>query len=179
MRIRRISVRHVDPVRFFDIDELSDLVVIAGPNGVGKTRLVSHLLGCFSNIGGNNKNSNFIIEATDNSESKTWGTSSLTTQNLEDAQKLQMLLQQTRRRRNFKSSIIYYESNRTIQKIKPLSFQFDFPDPWEEDVSWDLSFQGLANRWEDTQHAIFKKIQNQKNSIASRAIQLKNKAMAV
>ena len=174
MRIRKISVRHVDPVRFFDIDELSDLVVIAGPNGVGKTRLVSHLLGCFSNIGSHHQqNSDFVIEATDNSENEIWGTSSLTTQNLEDAQKLQMLLQQTRRRRNFKSSIIYYESNRTIQKINPLNFQFDFPDPWEEDVSWDLSISGLASRWEDTQHAIFKKIQNQKNSIANRAIQLK------
>lgn len=174
MRIRRISVRHVDPVRFFDVDELSDLVVIAGPNGVGKTRLVSHLLGCFSNIGSHHQqNSNFVIEATDNSENEIWSTSSLTTQNPEDAQKLQMLLQQTRRRRNFKSSIIYYESNRTIQKINPLNFQFDFPDPWEEDVSWDLSISGLASRWEDTQHAIFKKIQNQKNSIANRAIQLK------
>ena len=174
MRIRNISVRNVNPVRVFDIDELSDLVVIAGPNGVGKTRLVNHLLGYFSNIGGNNpKTSSFIIEATDNSESKIWGTSSLTTQNPQDAQKLQELLQQTRRRRNFKSSIIYYESNRTVQKIKPLNFQFDFPDPWEEDVSWDLSFRGLANRWEDTQHAIFKKIQNQKNLIANRAIQLK------
>ncbi len=153
------------------MDNLSDLVVIAGPNGVGKTRLITGLLQYFQNFSGNNPS--FIIEATNSNEETLFGAKSINTANPQDAQKLQGLLQKNRRRRNLTSSIVYFESDRSIQKVQPLTFQFDFPDPWEEELGWNLSFGGLANRWQDTQHAIFKKIQSQKSSIATRAIQLK------
>ncbi len=172
MRIKRISASGIAPIKRFDVDDLSDLVVIAGPNGVGKTRLVNGLLNYFYNP--NVSDPNFTIEATSNTESEVWEKNKLETTEASDAQMLRALLHQNRRRRNFTSSVINYESNRSIQKVKPLNFEFDFPDPWEEDVSWDLSFGGLVNRWQDTQHAIFKKIQSQKTSIANRAIQLRN-----
>lgn len=172
MRIRTISATRIEPVKTFEVDGLSDLVVIAGPNGVGKTRLVTALLSQLQNLNGSNPA--FIVEATDRSERDAWDKSELDTRNAQDAAKLKSLLQQNRRRRNFKSSVIYYESNRSIQNIQPLKFQFDFPDPWEENVGWQSTFGGLASRWQDTQHAIFKKIQSQKVSIANRAIQLKS-----
>ncbi len=68
---------------------------------------------------------------------------------------------------------MYFESNRSIQNIKALAFQFEYDDPYEEQVGWNQSFGGLASRWQDTQHAIFKKIQSQKSSIAAQAVQLK------
>ena len=172
MRIKRISAGNIAPIKCFDVDHLSDLVVIAGPNGVGKTRLVNGLLNFFQSLHTNDPN--FTIEATSRTESDAWNKKQLDTRKSSDIESLRTLLHQNRRRRNFTSSVIYYESNRSIQKVKPLSFQFDFPDPWEEAVSWNLSFGGLANRWQDTQHAIFKKIQSQKTSIANRAIQLRN-----
>ena len=172
MRIKRISVGEIAPIKRFDVDNLSDLVVIAGPNGVGKTRLVNHLLEYFYNFA--SEDLNFTIEATSNTESEAWGKPKLETLEVSDAQMLRTLLHKNRRRRNFTSSVIYYESNRSIQRVKPLDFQFDIPDPWEEDVAWDLSFSGLAHRWQDTQHAIFKKIQSQKTGIANRAIQLRD-----
>lgn len=171
MRIRAITATNILPVKNFQVDNLSDLVVIAGPNGVGKTRLITGLLQYFQNFTGNNPS--FIIEATNSNEETLFGSKSINTANPQDAQKLKGLLQKNRRRRNLTSSIVYFESDRSIQKVKPLAFQFDFPDPWEEELGWNLSFGGLANRWQDTQHAIFKKIQSQKSNIASRAIQLK------
>jgi predicted ATPase len=160
------------PVKQFNVEDLSDLVVIAGPNGVGKTRLVSGLLAHFRNTAQHNVH--FQIEATDESETSAWGKGSLDTSNAVDLQSLRAMLQQNKSRRNFKSSVLYYESNRSIQNIKPLTFQFEYADPYEEKVGWDLSFKGLANRWQDTQHAIFKKIQSQKVAIANRAIQLRS-----
>ncbi len=171
MRIRAITATNILPVKNFQVDNLSDLVVIAGPNGVGKTRLITGFLHYFQNISGNNPS--FIIEATNSNEETVFGSKNIDTANPQDSQKLRGLLQKNRKRRNLTSSIVYFESNRSIQSVKPLTFQFDFPDPWEEELGWNLSFGGFATRWQDTQHAIFRKIQSQKSNIASRAIQLK------
>ena len=179
MRIKRISATNIPPVENFIVDDLKDLVVIAGPNGVGKTRLIDGILDYFRTHqpirrGRHNANPSFIIEATDRSERDTWNLPQLDTTIPEQAAALTGLLQQNRRRRNFRNSVLYYESNRTIQQVNPLQFTFDLPDPWEEDISWDFALSGLKDRWEDTQHAIFKKLENQRTSIGNRAIQLRN-----
>ena len=179
MKIKKITANDIPPIKTFMADELKDLVVIAGPNGVGKTRLVNGILNSLRSPGPSKRGRHltklsFIIEATDKSEREVWGTSELDTLIPEQAATLQNSLHQVRRRRNFRNSILYYESNRTIQQVQPFAFQFDIPDPWEEDISWDFALGGLNNRWEDTQHAIFKKLENQRTSIGNRAIQLRN-----
>ena len=179
MKIKKITATDILPVKNFMADDLKDLVVIAGPNGVGKTRLVNGILSYFQmskpkKRSGHVSNPSFIIEATDQSERDAWGVPELNTTIYEQATTLQNFLRQNRRRRNFRHSVLYYESNRTIQQVKPFAFQFDIPDPWEEDVSWNCALGGLSNRWEDTQHAIFKKLENQRTSISNRAIQLRN-----
>lgn len=50
MRIKAIRARNISPVKVFEVESLSDVVVIAGPNGVGKTRLVNALLAYFQNL---------------------------------------------------------------------------------------------------------------------------------
>ena len=44
MKILAFDARDVPPVKRFSLDDMSDLVVIAGANGVGKTRLIDGLL---------------------------------------------------------------------------------------------------------------------------------------
>jgi len=171
MRIREIAVSAVPPIRCFRTNTLSDVVVLAGANGVGKTRLVETLIQNFSSL--NNPNVRLAIEATDPEESEQWHKATLDTSNRADAEVLRQTLQQNRRRRNFRSSVLYFESNRSIQQVKPFAFSWDMPDPWEENISWNYALTGLRNRFQDTLHAIFRKIQNQRNSIAIRAQQLR------
>ena len=178
MKIKKITAI-IPPIKNFMADDLKDLVVIAGPNGVGKTRLVNGVINYFQTFQSKSRRTgvphwNFVIEATDQSESDAWGRSELDTTGIDQVATLQSFLQLSRRRRNFRNSILYYESNRTIQQVKPFAFQFDMPDPWEEKVSWNCALTGLNNRWEDTQHAIFKKLESQRTSIANRAIQLRS-----
>lgn len=170
MRITEVHATNIPPVASFNASGLSDVVIIAGVNGVGKTRLVTSLLTYFNNFRGN---AHFIINATSPEERKSWGKTTLDTSNLQDVNLLQSTLKQNKRRRYYRSGILYYESNRAIQNVQPLQFAFDFPDPWEEVVAWNIFLQGLTNRFQDTLHAIFKKIQSQRTSIANRAIQLK------
>ena len=151
MRIKKIAATNIPPVENFIVDDLKDLVVIAGPNGVGKTRLVDGILSYFQTAPPNRQgrhmtNPSFIIEATDQSERDAWGLPELDTTIYEQTTSLHKFLRQNRRRRNFRNSVLYYESNRTIQQVKPFAFQFDMPDPWEEVVSWDLALGGLRSR---------------------------------
>ena len=172
MRIDKFTSRNIPPVQLFEVDHLSDLVVIAGPNGVGKTRLVDAMLHYFRTF--NQSGASFEIVATCDEEIALWGKPRLATLEATDAQKLRQTLEKNQRRRNLQSTIVYYESDRSIQNIKPLQFQWEFADPWEEQISKDVSFNLFKSRWQDTIHAIFKKIQSQKSAIATRAIQLKS-----
>lgn len=171
MRIKDIHVTNALPVELFDVKGISDIVVIAGPNGVGKTRLVSALISHFQTL--DTKNIWLRIQATSDDEIAEWGKRELDTSAQEDSHILKRMLQKNRSRRNLKSSVFYYESNRSIKKIQPLAYQWDMPDPWEERIPWSLTFGGLASRFEDTLHAIFKKVQTQKTSIANKAISLR------
>lgn len=171
MRIRGIRALDVPPVRNFEVTDLSDVVVISGPNGVGKTRLISAVLNHFRQPSAGQVG--LVVEATDADERDAWGKGSLDTGDPADAQLLTAMLQQNKRRRNFRSSVLYYESDRSIQKIQPLQFQWEIDDPYKEQVSWDMTIGSLHDRFQDTLHAIFKKIQSQKSSIATRAVELK------
>ena len=171
MRIRDIEATGIPPVSNFVATELSDIIVLAGANGVGKTRLVEAFLNYFNSFSGNNPA--FRIEATHSSEREQWRKNMLDTRIPADVALLQHTLQQNRRIRNFLSSVLYFESDRSIQKVKPFQFTWDIADPWNEDVPWNFAFSGLRNRFQDTLHAIFKKIQSQRSSIAIRAQQLK------
>ena len=179
MRIKQISATNIPPVETFIADDLKDLVVIAGPNGVGKTRLIDGILNYFRmfqpNMPGRHLNNpSFIIEATDPSECEAWSQQELDTTIPEQATALTDFLRQNRKRRNFRNSVLYYESNRTIQEVDSSPSPFHLPDPWEEDVSWDFALGIFSDRWNDTQNAIFKKLEYERAAIGNQAIQLRN-----
>lgn len=91
LRIKKIIALEILPVKNFQVDNLSDLVVIAGPNGVGKTRLILSLLNNFQNL--NESNISFEIEATNRNEEEIFGKKIIDTSISEDAGKLTSLLQ--------------------------------------------------------------------------------------
>ncbi|WP_417593071.1 AAA family ATPase [Parasphingorhabdus sp.] len=170
MRITKISVDNVPPVKKFHVDSLSDLIVIAGANGAGKTRLVSHILLAFQKPA--LSNIQFSIECTNEEELEQFGKQVIDSTDRGQRSKLQTMLQQNRQRRNFKSGILYFESDRSIAPVQPLAFSFEFADPYTESIGWNVPMQPLKNRWQDTQHAIFKKILTLRNQLGSRAMQL-------
>ena len=88
------------------------------------------------------------------------------------------MLQANRRRRNLRSSILQFESDRTIQNLQPYAFTWDITDPMDEELGWNFSFQGWKNRWQDTVHSMYRLIEHQKQSIANRAVQLRKEGKA-
>ena len=172
MRITGIKVSNVLPVKKFEVDGLSDTIVIAGPNGVGKSRLIQNLIAHIQNLKVQ-PNISLIIESTDKSETEKWGKPIIDTKDQADANALKNALSQNRFKRNWESSIIFFESDRTIQKIDPFAFTWDLADPNEEQATWNTTFGGIKNRFQDTVHSIFKILEFQKRNIANRAISLR------
>src|SRR4030042_1622811 len=102
MRLNRISVTDVPPIKNFDVSDLSNIIVLAGPNGVGKTRLAQAILSHFQNPTGFN-NVQLVLHATTEEELQDWGKNEIDTANQEDALRLQTLLHKGRRRRKWSS----------------------------------------------------------------------------
>lgn len=171
MRVTRISVVDQPPINNFSVDGLSDLVVIAGANGSGKTRLVSHILQAIRSE--NTPNVQFSIECTNDDERARLGSNQIESTDRTQRRKLQTFLQQNRQRRDYKSGIVYFESDRSIAQVKPLAFSFEFADPYTETIGWDVPMNPFKKRWQDTQHAIFKKILTLRNQLGSQAMNLR------
>jgi ABC-type branched-subunit amino acid transport system ATPase component len=172
MRLTSLHLRNVPPVRRFDVPDLSDIVVIAGPNGVGKTRLVQAVLDQLR-TGGVNPDIGGTIRATSSDESEQWGKGDLDLSLPEDMQKVYTTLSVNRRRRNLQSSLINFESDRTIRNLQPYPFSFDMPDPSEEQIGWDMPFTPLSTRYQDTIHAMHRMVEAQRRGISTQAVRLK------
>ena len=171
MRIQSIEVSGVMPVTKFNADNLSDVVVIAGGNGVGKTRLVQSLITGLSNVRANVR---LVVHATCESESNAWGKDVLDlSQSSSDIKKFVETIGKAKQRGQVSSAVLNFESDRSIQPVKPVPFAWEMPDPDKEMVSNSLLVGGLKGRFQDTLHAIFRKIQVQKTSIANKAISLR------
>lgn len=72
----------------------------------------------------------------------------------------------------WQSSILQFESDRSIQRLQPYAFNWDVGDPWEEDIGWDQTFGFLRDRFQDTLHSLFRKVQARRNNIARTAEEL-------
>lgn len=172
MKIVGLEITDIGPVKHFAIHDLKEIVVMGGPNGVGKTTIIKSIIGAFRQPT-QTKNVRLIVEATSAEESNKWGKTRLDTSNPKDGIHLQQTLEQPRQVTKWMSSLVHFESDRTIVKIEPIKFTWDNPDPWEETIKHDEIFKGLKLRHIDTLQKIFKKLQHENNKIAQTALKKK------
>ncbi|TAM34111.1 MAG: hypothetical protein EPN61_17625 [Burkholderiaceae bacterium] len=176
MRIKEIAAQDVRPVRRFEVDGLSDVVVIAGQNGVGKSRLVEGLIARFQNPHPHTNGVRLLIEATCERERVAWGQPTLDTAVQADLQKLAGTLQANRSRTKWESSVIHFESDRSIAQIHPYQFNWDVIDPWGETLGWNTTFGGLKARFQNTLHSLFGKVQSHEKQIVRAEVNLSHRA---
>jgi energy-coupling factor transporter ATP-binding protein EcfA2 len=176
MRIKSIFANDVLPVRKFEIENLGEVVVIAGQNGVGKTRLVAGMIARFQNPtqlqAPGSPGVRFILEPTSDDEREKWQAPFLDTANQDHLTRLSTTLSSNKRRNKWESGVLHFESDRTISQVQPYQFNWDAIDPWSEPVSWNLTFGGLRARYQDTIHALFRKVQSHDRAISKRAREL-------
>src|SRR6266567_5813685 len=177
MRIRDLSIRNALPVQYFSVENLADVVVMAGPNGVGKTRLLERLVNHLRNLNPD-PNVEGVIEATAPDERAPWGKSTLDLASPSDMALFRTTLTQSRRRQQWRSSLVNFESDRTVTTIQPLQFSWDMVDPNEEQIGWETTFGYMRDRFQDTLHSMFRMIEAQKQGYGTRAIELGRQGFA-
>jgi len=91
---------------------------------------------------------------------------------MDDARRLAITLQGPRSRSDWRSNVLRFESDRSIQNINPYSFTWDNPDPYLENIGWNYGFGRFRDRWQDTQNSLFRRVQHQKTEIAKRALEM-------
>jgi ABC-type cobalamin/Fe3+-siderophores transport system ATPase subunit len=170
MKLVSYSVKGAKPILDFSIDGLTDTVVLAGPNGVGKTTLMTQLLNLFQN---NIPTASATVQATNHDEAAAWGQKELQTSVPAEAAKLRAFLQRGQKRGQLRSSVLYFDSARQLEQVRPYAFSWTFDDPWQEDVGWNTGYQPMKGRFEDTIQSLYRKIRSQKEDISKRALSLK------
>jgi ABC-type cobalamin/Fe3+-siderophores transport system ATPase subunit len=177
MRLIKYLVRNFPPVALFEASDLSEVVVFAGPNGVGKTTLLNGLLQIFQNPGGI-PNINVTVTATCPEEVKAWGRDVLDTSVPAQAQTLRSFLQRQQKRGQLRGGVLNFDSARAFDQVQPYAWTWMFADPFEEQINWNVSFQPTKGRFQDVMHALVRKVRSQKEEIAKRALELKKQGAA-
>ena len=113
MRIKELNIKDWQVVRQADFLGLSDFVVIAGPNGVGKTKIKEAIVHIFQNGGNPPPGSKVILEATNDEERNTWKTNEF----LLPQGFFSSIFNKQDKRLKTKSKIIQIDSNRNIDSV--------------------------------------------------------------
>ncbi len=178
MQLVKYSVRNFPPLSTFEASDLSEVVVFAGPNGVGKTTLLNGLLQVFQNPGGIN-NIGVTVKATCADEVKAWGGREvLSTSVPAEAQVLRGFLQRQQKRGQLRGAMLNFDSARAFEQVQPYAWSWLFADPFEEQIGWNVSYQPTKGRFQDVIHALVRKIRSQKEEIAKQALSLRKQGAA-
>ena len=163
MRITAITANNIPPVRSFAADGLGSVVIVAGANGSGKSRLKDSIVAKLQNP--NHPNINLTIEATRPRETSSWGTNLLSIPGPQSAKFLQYM-QGSSSGVACVGSVIQIESNRSAAKVKFQQLTLATPDPDDVAVNNSFYLQPLTTRWSHTVNAIYQKVANRDQKIA-------------
>ncbi len=168
MRVRSFGMQDTGPLKSIAVTDLSNVVVLAGPNGVGKTHINTALLQLARNPAPSS--AWMVVESTDEEETQRWGKRLLDTRVPADASVLQRHLHRNQRRNRYRGSFLNFDSDRAIRNVQQYGFSWNIGDPYSEDVAWNIGLESLHNRYNDVRHSLFRIVEGQRREIADRVL---------
>lgn len=146
MRIRQLILNNHQVIREATFAELNDFVVIAGPNGVGKTKIKDAICYIFQNSGNPPPESSVTLEATNEEERTNWGSESVNLPN----NSFWSYITLSRRKIKTQARLIQIDSARQIETIEFQQINFDqIGNPEEETVNHDYGYTKIRDRFSD------------------------------
>jgi predicted ATPase len=169
MKIKKISARGLDPISFFEVDDLDNIVIIAGANGSGKSRLKDAITQTFQNPSA--PKVDLVIESTrDVEEEANWGTKFITLSTGVGNPHLKSYMDSRTRGGSYTGTVVQIDSQRSVQSVKFNPIDLSTPDPYDEETpaTWYLS--AFQNRWQEIVNKIFQRSANWKYHVADYVI---------
>ncbi len=147
MRIKQLDIKKYQVIREVLLENLSDFVVIAGPNGVGKTKIKDSICHIFQNQGNPPPNSSVILQATNEEELTNWGSPEITLPNTS----FWSNFSRRRKKINTSSRLIHIDSGRQIETIQFNQRNFSQVSALQDDEEEDSSYSAkrIRDRFND------------------------------
>ncbi len=155
MKIKSIEVTNFPPIKNLKIENLGDVVIIAGANGSGKTRLKNSVV---STLQGGAQIS-LTMEATREEEETAFGGTLITTQQGQANPVLTQYIQNRRfgGRARYVGSLVQIDSHRNIQAISYSKVNWYGADPDDTETPYNWGYNPFANRWQEFMNYIHQK----------------------
>ena len=164
MRIDGINLRDFPPVKTFDIQTSSSVVVIAGANGSGKTRLKEAIVNSFRKP--NRPQASLSLTATRQEEEIAWKAKSIQVVAAQDSPVLREYLATRTRAQAYIGTVVQIDSDRAVQPVRFESFTLATEDPDDLDVNYSWYLNPFIGRWQELVNKIYKKAATRDQKIA-------------
>lgn len=164
MKITELSIKDFPPIDNFKIESLGNIVIIAGANGSGKTRLKDALKNTFQNP--KTPQVSLKIESTREEEKDKIGKTLKVIQG-QPATTLHEHMESRTRGGSYTSTVIQIDSDRSVESVKFDPINLSTPDPDDVEIDCKYFLNSFKNRWQLIVNKIHQKAANKDNKIVS------------
>jgi predicted ATPase len=164
MRIDRMSLRDYPPIKEFDVNTASSVLIVAGANGSGKTRLKEAIVNTFRNP--QRPQASLVLSATREEEQTAWSAMTITVTAGQDSPALRGYLATRTRLQAYIGTVVQIDSDRAVQPVRFESFTLATEDPDDQDVTYSWYLSPFINRWQELVNKIYKKAAARDQKIA-------------
>src|SRR4051794_38094697 len=116
MRIDRLTLINHPPIKSFDATLTSNIVIIAGANGSGKSRLKEAIVQTFRSP--SNATASLVLSATRAEEEAAWGGRTIDAIPGSENRQLEHYLNTRRKLDVYVGSIVQIDSDRSVQQVQ-------------------------------------------------------------
>ncbi|GAB5464666.1 MAG: hypothetical protein Kapaf2KO_01020 [Candidatus Kapaibacteriales bacterium] len=173
MKIKSLKIEDYKPIKKIELDNLGDVVIIAGANGAGKTRLKEAIVATIQN----NPLMEIEIEATRKGEADTkyFGAEKIMLEyNTLNRKFVNYINTRKYGQGKYVGSLVQIDSKRNLETIQynKISFQVSDPDDTETPPTW--GYGRFIDRWRDFMNYIHLKVAAHNNKIAQEVLSNSN-----
>jgi len=168
MKIQSLEIIDYPPIKNLKIENLGSVVIIAGANGSGKTRLKEAIVGTLQG----NPAINLTIQATREDEKKDFLAETIEVKRNQQNQILNSYISSRRfGRGRYVGSLVQIDSQRNIQTTKYNPVSWLIADPDDQDTPSNFYYQGFTGRWQSFMDYIHQKVAAYQNNLAKEVIE--------
>lgn len=167
MKISSLEIKDFPPIKNLKMEKLGDIVIIAGANGSGKSRLKKAIVDTLQ--GGDQMS--ISLFATRKKEEVDFGADTIsTTQGVHNPTLAEYMRKRRFGRGQYVGSLVQIDSHRNIQTTQYQQVSWQVSDPDDIDTPSNFYYQDFTNRWQNFMDYIYQKVAAYQNKLATEVI---------